>query len=157
MRTLHAMSRPDVDPCNHVPCAEPVQVQHINVMENTETPLYEDCWVIVFGFSTESSVISAVLQEFQSCGNIQMWIGPPAASCNWVYIQFEDEHAAQRALHRNGSKLGLLNIMVGVQPPSHQDRHYIAAQSNQRCTSAGMQPALPERSYALAPTREKVC
>jgi Nup53/35/40-type RNA recognition motif len=127
------------------------------VLENVETPSYEDSWVTVFGFSTDSIVISAVLQDFQSCGNIQMWIGPPVAGCNWVYIQFESPHGAQRALQRNGTRLGLLNIMVGVQHPSYQDKQYIASQSKQAFRSEGMHPALPERNYALAPTREKVC
>ena len=128
----------------------------MNVLQNTETPLYEDTWVTVFGFSPDSSVISDVLQEFQTCGNIQMWIGPPSASCNWVHIQFESANGAQRALQRNGSKLGLLNVMVGVQPPSHADKQYIGSQTSSSFQSAGMQPALPERKYALASTRQKV-
>ena len=137
--------------------AEPAPVQQINVLENVETPSYEDKWVTVFGFAVESSTISAVLQEFQACGNILMWVHPPAATCNWIYVQFEDEHGAQRALQRNGSRLGLLHILVGVQPPSHQDKHFITSQNKQAFESQGMAPALPQRQYGLAPTRAKVC
>lgn len=131
-------------------------MSQINVLENVEVPAYEDTWVTVFGFTPESSVISAVLQEFQACGNIQMWITPPASTCNWIYIQFEAKHAAQRALQRNGATLGLLSIRVGVQPPSYQDRQCIASQAGQAWTSAGARPALPERQYVLAPTAAKV-
>lgn len=131
-------------------------MQQIHVLENVEAPAYEDTWVTVFGFAVESSTISAVLQEFQTCGNIVMWVHPPAATCNWIYVQFEGKHGAQRALQRNGSRLGLLHILVGVQPPSYQDKQYISTQSKQAFQSQGMAPALPQRQYGLAPTRDKV-
>ena len=136
--------------------AEPPQVSQIHVLENVEVPVYEGTWVTVFGFTPESSVISAVLQDFQTCGNIQMWISPPTSTCNWIYIQFESKQAAQRALQRNGSTLGVLGIRIGVQPASYQDRQHIASQASSSWSSAGVEPALPERHYALATTAAKV-
>lgn len=138
------------------PRAEPAPVAQIKVLENVEAPAYEDTWVTVFGFGTDSAATSHVLQEFQSCGNIQMWLSPPLPTCNWLYIQFETQHGAQRALQRNGTKLASMGILVGVQPPSAADRQHIGGRQPGGAASASSQPTLPERGYVLSTTRTKV-
>eukprot|EP01025_Chloroclados_australasicus_P002204 TRINITY_DN105100_c0_g1_i1.p2 TRINITY_DN105100_c0_g1~~TRINITY_DN105100_c0_g1_i1.p2 ORF type:complete len:118 (+),score=9.91 TRINITY_DN105100_c0_g1_i1:1-354(+) len=88
--------------------------------------------------------------QFQACGNVKHLIVPPAANCNWVYLQYESVEGAQRALQRNGSKLGVLSMMVGVQPPSLQARQLFSQHVGGVWASPGMQTALPER-YNSAP------
>jgi hypothetical protein len=134
-----------------------MHITTVHVLNNEEAPEYDSTWVTVFGFLADKNVLSAVLQEFQGCGNITTWLSPPAANCNWVYIQFEAKHGAQRALKKNGQKLGLHNMMVGVQPLSEQDKQFLADQSSHAWTSAGIHTALPERRYVVASTGAKVC
>jgi Nup53/35/40-type RNA recognition motif len=117
--------------------AERTQVTTINVLRSEEAPVYDDTWVMVFGFLTDRSVLAAVLQEFQLCGTIVLWVTPPAANCNWIYIQFETPEGAHRALKKSGQRLGMLPMVIGVQPLSPEDRRFIAQQSANSWTSRG--------------------
>lgn len=138
-------------------CAERTQVTTINVLRSEEAPVYDGTWVMVFGFLTDRSVLAAVLQEFQLCGTIVLWVTPPAANCNWIYIQFETAEGAQRALKRSGQRMGMLPMVIGVQPLSPDDRRFIAQQSGQSWTSKGMSASVPQRSFTLSCTTGKVC
>lgn len=129
----------------------------INVLRSEEAPVYDDTWVMVFGFLTDRSVLAAVLQEFQLCGTIVIWVTPPAANCNWMYIQFETPEGAQRALKKSGQRLGMLPMVIGVQPLSPDDRRFIAQQSGNSWTSKGMGASVPRRNFALSSTAGKVC
>lgn len=128
----------------------------INVLRSEEAPVYDDTWVMVFGFLTDRSVLAAVLQEFQLCGTIVVWVTPPAANCNWIYIQFETPEGAQRALKKSGQRLGMLPMVIGVQPLSPDDRRFIAQQSGNSWTSKGMGSSVPQRNFALSSTTGKV-
>lgn len=134
-----------------------MQVPKVEVLQNVEPPAYEDTWVTVFGLSSDSNATSAVLQEMQACGNIQSWLSPPLPSCNWIYVQFESRHGAQRALQRNGSRLGQLGIMIGVQPPSAVDRRYIASRATPAWGAGGIEPTGTERPYVLTSSSIQVC
>jgi hypothetical protein len=136
--------------------AELACAPQVQVLQNVETPAYEDTWVTVFGLSSDSSATSTVLQEMQACGNIQSWLSPPLPSCNWMYVQFESRHGAQRALQRNGSRLGQLGIMIGVQPPSAADRQHIANRSQPTWVAGGMQPVATEAPYVLSSSNTQV-
>ena len=138
-------------------CAERTQVTTINVLRSEEAPVYDGTWVMVFGFLTDRSVLAAVLQEFQLCGTIIVWVTPPAANCNWMYIQFETPEGAQRALKKSGQRLGMLPMVIGVQPLSPDDRRFIAQQSGSSWTSKGMGASVPQRNFALSSTAGRVC
>jgi hypothetical protein len=136
----------------HNLCAERAPAPVTRTLDVIDAPLYEDTWVTVYGFPCEhSNVVSAVLQEFQACGNLQRWCPGPTSNCNWLHLQFETRHGAQRALHRNGLRLtGALNMLLGVQPPSAQDRRHIAQHADTQWGASAMQPsAVPVRSYVL--------
>lgn len=137
-------------------CAERTQVTTISVLSNREAPVYEDHWVIVFGFLTDGHAVSSVLQEFQNCGNIDNWRYPPASNCNWMFIRFETTLGAQRALKKNGQRMGTVSMMIGVQPPSPDDRRFLQQQDDGVWESKGMGVAVPERKFVLATTTGKV-
>lgn len=141
---------------NYLMPAERTHITTISVLSNQEAPAYEDTWVIVFGFLTDGHAVSSVLQEFQSCGNIDNWRYPPASSCNWMFIRFETNLGAQRALKKNGQRMGAVPMMIGVQPPSPEDRRFLQQQDGSVWESKGMGVTVPERKFALATTAGKV-
>lgn len=76
--------------------------------ENTE------CWVIVYGF--RAGDLELLLHELRKAGEIVQYgtFGAPA-TCNWLYLQFRDKWAAQRALYRDGEQINR-TTMIGVRP-----------------------------------------
>lgn len=136
--------------------AERTQVTTISVLSNQEAPVYQDNWVVVFGFLTDGHAVSSVLQEFQSCGNIDNWRYPPASNCNWIFIRFETNLGAQRALKKNGQRMGTVPMMIGVQPPLPEDRRFLQQHADGVWQSKGMGIAVPERKFVLATTTGKV-
>lgn len=75
---------------------------------------YEDTWVTVFGFGP--SDMPLVIREFSKAGDIQQFgTFGEASQVNWVHLQYQNKHAAQRALLRNGDQLSAA-CMVGVKP-----------------------------------------
>lgn len=129
---------------------EPQPAAPVVVLDVTEAPGYNDKWVTVYGFPSErTSALSAVLQEFQACGNIQHWTLGPAANCNWLHIQYETPAGAQRALQRNGTRLAGLNLIVGVVPPSAADRRHLDDRVERGWGASGVGAALPVRPYVL--------
>jgi Nup53/35/40-type RNA recognition motif len=123
-----------------------------------EPTTYEDSWVTVFGFLPERNCLQSVLQEFQSCGNIQRWHGPPGPNCNWVYIKFENAQGAQRALQCNGTRSSSLDMLLGVLPLSSYDRKILRQidSSTAEQYQGAIHASLPERNNLLSTTYEKV-
>lgn len=81
---------------------------------------YEDTWVTVFGFGPND--LPLVMREFSKAGDIlQFGTFGEASQVNWVHLQYQNKHAAQRALLRNGEQLSAC-CMVGVKPldPAHR-------------------------------------
>ncbi|PSC73480.1 Nucleoporin NUP53 [Micractinium conductrix] len=75
---------------------------------------YDDVWVTVFGFGP--SDLPLVIREFSKAGDIvQFGTFGEAAQVNWVHLQYQNKHAAQRALLRNSDQLSA-SCMVGVKP-----------------------------------------
>ncbi|KAI3435617.1 hypothetical protein D9Q98_001678 [Chlorella vulgaris] len=80
----------------------------------------EDTWVTVFGFAQAD--LPLVIREFSKAGNIQQFgTFGEAAHVNWVHIEYQNKHAMQRALLRNGEQLSA-SCMVGVKPLDAEHR-----------------------------------
>eukprot|EP01135_Chromosphaera_perkinsii_P004625 Nk52_evm18s292 gene=Nk52_evmTU18s292 len=69
-------------------------------------------WVTVFGFPPSASAV--ILKQFLLYGDIIQHIMAPQGG-NWMYIQYQSEVQAQKALSKNGNVINGV-IMLGVVP-----------------------------------------
>ncbi|PRW18392.1 nuclear pore complex NUP35-like [Chlorella sorokiniana] len=112
---------------------------------------YEDTWVTVFGFGP--SDLPLVIREFSKAGDIaQFGTFGESASVNWIHIQYQNKHAAQRALLHNGEQLSA-TCMVGVKPLDASHRAAVERQAGGANGGASFAMAFPklqqQRPYTL--------
>lgn len=91
----------------------------------TETTDDGDEWVTVFGFAGDET--NAVMREFEKCGAILRHVPGPGGA-NWIHIQFQNKHDAQKALYKNGLQINGA-LMVGVKPLDPLQRQALTEKS----------------------------
>ena len=108
------------------------QQQPIMAMRTTAAfdpaPSYNDVWVTAFGFNRNE--VQLVLKELSKCGDICNWgYFSSSSSTNFIHIQYQNKHAAQRALLRSGELLSPA-LILGVKPLDPRHRLAIDEQLN---------------------------
>ena len=89
---------------------------------------YNDVWVTAFGFTRNE--VQLVLKELSKCGDICNWgYFSNSSSTNFIHIQYQNKHAAQRALLRSGELLSSA-LILGVKPLDPRHRVAIEEQVN---------------------------
>jgi nuclear pore complex protein Nup53 len=115
-------------------------------LDLTPASKVQDPWVTVYGFTVDE--LALVLREFQKCGDIAQWgtFGAPSKA-NFIHIQYQSPHAAQRALLRSGEQLSS-DLFIGVRPLDALHKQKIEAFTS----SSGGSPA-PRVSLPSQPAR----